>query len=35
MGKPVIILGTYGPSKVTLNILQGNGVVVYDFLDDD
>lgn len=35
MKKPVIIFGAQGLGKVSLDIFQQNGVVVYGFLDDD
>jgi sugar O-acyltransferase (sialic acid O-acetyltransferase NeuD family) len=35
MGKPVIIVGAKHLSKVVLDILQKNDMIVYGFLDDD
>jgi len=35
MDKPVIILGAQRLSKMALEILQKNGIIVYGFLDDD
>src|SRR3569832_547673 len=35
MDKPVIILGAQRLSKMALEILLKNGIIVYGFLDDD